>query len=65
MKTMRTEKEIKGRIFDIKEMIEDINKDLDSDMKLTIEDESEMLADIANLKMRIGILKWVLNENGK
>lgn len=62
---MRTEKEIKGRISDIKETIEDINKDLNSDMKLTIEDENEMLADIANLKMRIGILEWVLNDNGK
>ena len=62
---MRTEKEIKARISDIKETIEDINKDLNSDIKLTIEDESEMLADIANLKMRIGILEWVLNENGK
>ena len=64
-KTMRTEKEIKARISDIKETIDDINKDLDSELRLTIEDENEMIADIANLKMRIGILEWVLNENGK
>lgn len=62
---MRTPKEIKGRISDIKEIIDDISKDLDSDLRLTIEQESEMIADIANLKMRIGILEWVLNETKK
>lgn len=62
---MRTPKEIKARISDIKETIDDINKDLDSDLRLTIEDENEMIADIANLKMRIGILEWVLNETEK
>ena len=62
---MRTEKEIKGRISDIKETIDDIRKDLSSDIRITIEDENEMLSDIADLKTRIGILEWVLNENGK
>lgn len=62
---MRTEKEIKGRISDIRETIDDIRKDLSSDIRITIEDENEMLSDIANLKIRIGILEWVLNKNGK
>ena len=62
---MRTEKEIKARISDIKETIDDINKDLNSDLRLTIEVENEMIMDIYNLKMRIGILEWVLNENDK
>ncbi len=62
---MRTSKEIKARISDIQETIDDVNKDLDSDLKLTIKDVDEMLTDIANLNMKIGILEWVLNENGK
>lgn len=62
---MRTEKEIKVRISDIKETIDDINKDLDSDLRLSNEDRSEMIMDIYNLKKIIGILEWVLNENDK
>lgn len=62
---MRTEKEIKGRITNIEKEINDIRKDLSSDIRNTIEDESEMISDIADLTTRIGILEWVLNENGK
>lgn len=62
---MRTEEEIKARISEIKETINDINRDLDSDLELTFEDEDEMMLDIYNLKMRLGVLEWVLNENDK
>ena len=52
---MRTEKEIKARISDIKETIDDINKDLNSDLRLTIEVENTLwIFIIERINIRMG-----------